>query len=280
LEAHFNEGRLKLISIAIYFALAKEYELDSSIKLLVLDDFLTSLDMANRKLIIRYILDDFAEYQKIILTHNIQFFNLIIKLLNMREEKEAWDIKNIFLFEKDKKESADINNKDNSYLQSSRKQLLLGEYHISGNYARKEFERIINEFKQILEIGKMEQLNSILEILKSTSKEDKFYKKPFLVISKLNTRFLNILNILESTQNVHEALGKIKYETKEIKNFLETEKCELLNLKELLTKTEFYKNILFNPTSHSNENIEVYRKECINSIKLLEKLNEILNQLK
>ena len=96
---HFNEAKLKLISIAIYFALAKKYETDSELKLLVLDDFLTSLDMANRKLIMQYILENFEEYQKIILTHNLQFSNLIIELLKMRDEEKEWDIKIYFLEE-------------------------------------------------------------------------------------------------------------------------------------------------------------------------------------
>lgn len=44
---HFNEAKLKLISIAVYFALIKKYQSQNELKLLVLDDFLTSLDMAN-----------------------------------------------------------------------------------------------------------------------------------------------------------------------------------------------------------------------------------------
>jgi len=46
LKLQFNEAKLKLTSIAIFFALIKlEEEKTNPIKLLVLDDFLTSLDM-------------------------------------------------------------------------------------------------------------------------------------------------------------------------------------------------------------------------------------------
>jgi len=79
LNNNINETKLKLTSMAIFFGLIKiEEDETNSLKLLVLDDFLTSLDMANRKLIIQYILDNFSDYQIIIFTHNIQFFNLII----------------------------------------------------------------------------------------------------------------------------------------------------------------------------------------------------------
>jgi len=145
-QNHFNEAKLKLIGIAIYFALAKKYEVDSDLKLLVLDDFLTSLDMANRKLIIQYILENFGEYQKIILTHNIQFYNLIVKILKSRknddnkEELEDWDIKNIFLTEENNNLIANIYNIDENYLKQAKIELKKGGFQnlkSSGNFLRK-----------------------------------------------------------------------------------------------------------------------------------------------
>jgi len=72
-------------------------ETENNLKLLVLDDFLTSLDMANRKIIAKYILDNFEDYQIIILTHNLQFNNLIKRLL----DNDKWDTKvwfNLIIF--------------------------------------------------------------------------------------------------------------------------------------------------------------------------------------
>jgi len=275
---HFNEAKLKLISIAIYFSLAKKFEIENSnLKLLVLDDFLTSLDMANRKFIMQYIFKNFKDYQIIIFTHNLQFYNLISKLLNMRNENSNWDIKNIFL--RDDNEAL-IYDKEENYLKKAKKELLKGEFHISGNFLRKEFERIINEFKQILELGKIEQLNNILEILKSNTNENKFYKKPFNLLNKLNNRYLNIENIINNSENINAKIGKIRFEIKQIKNISKINECEFINLKNLLTNTEFYKNIFFNSASHSNEEIEIYRKECVNSIKLMEEIDKILKSLK
>ncbi len=279
LKLNFNEAKLKLASIAIFFGLIKlEEDKTNSLKLLVLDDFLTSLDMANRKLIVQYILIEFKEYQKIILTHNIQFYNLIIKFLKMRDEDEKWDIKNIFLSENDT--IALINTQNKNYLNDAKKQLLAGEYHSSGNYARKEFERIVNEFKQILEIGKQEQLKHLVDTLKSISNENSFFKKPFSILNKLSDRYNNISTILSSEDNNSAKIGKVNYEVNQINQLLQNEQCELSDLKNLLSKVEFYKDILFNPASHSNDEIEVYRKECIASIKLLEELNSIVNGLK
>ncbi len=176
LKLQFNEAKLKLVSIAIFFALIKleEYIVeDNSFKLLVLDDFLTSLDMANRKLIVQYILDNFGEYQKIILTHNIQFYNLIIRLLKLRkndennEELSEWDIKNIFIRKYENQEVSIIGDREEDYLKKAKDELDNYNLSISGNYLRKEFERTSSEFEQLLELGRVEDLDKVLKAIKN-----------------------------------------------------------------------------------------------------------------
>lgn len=275
---HFNEAKLKLISIAIYFALAKKYETNSDLKLLVLDDFLTSLDMANRKLIIQYILDNFGKYQKIILTHNIQFYNLINRMLNIRHENEKWDIKNIFLFRENNHETALIKESNVNYLYRAKKELKRGEFHSSGNYLRKEFEKIVHEFKQLLEIGKMEKLEDMIGALKSN--DIIFAVKPHDLLNQINKRIPNLLGILNSTMDEDKKIDKVRELLEVINNEITQKKCDLSNLKSILIKVDFYKNILFNPSSHSNEEIEIYRKECLNSIELIEELKIVLEKLK
>ena len=157
LKLNFNEAKLKLTSIAIFFALIKLEEGENNtnpLKLLVLDDFLTSLDMANRHYIIEYILSDngFKDYQKIILTHNLQFYNLIVKLLNRRAENGHWDTKHIFLIEDNNQEIAIVSPRSHDYIEDAKSELIRGQYRKSGNALRKEFERINNEFKELLEI--------------------------------------------------------------------------------------------------------------------------------
>ena len=191
---HFNEAKLKLISIAIYFALAKKYKTeDSDLKLLVLDDFLTSLDMSNRKLIIQYILENFGDYQKIILTHNIQFYNLIVKLLKMREEENNWDIKNIFIRKVENSFESIMYDKETDYIKEAEDYLHENKLNEAGIFLRKEFERVVEELRQKNEVGAKEKLSSIIEqVLKRDStdinikkmqkvlKETKFYQESVL----------------------------------------------------------------------------------------------------
>lgn len=277
---HFNESKLKLISVAIYFSLAKEFEnSDSNLKLLVLDDFLTSLDMANRNLLIKYILDNFKKYQIIIFTHNIQFYNLIIKLLNFRNENNKWDIKKIFSRMNDTIEESIIYSKNSNYLKSAKENLFYDKLQISGNLLRKEFEKIINEFKQILELGKTEKLSSIINSLKS--EKNSFFKHPHESLDNIS----NLLNKFDKiVQNIEQPIDKkflqVQKEIISIKKVIRKNKCDISEVQNLLSKTSFYKSIFMNPASHDDSNTEIYRKECVSSILLLEKLNKILSELK
>ena len=273
---HFNEAKLKLISIAIYFALAKKYETVNSLKLLVLDDFLTSLDMANRKIIARYILDNFNNYQIIILTHNLQFNNLIQRLLDINE----WDIKLLFTINEDNKIKSLIKDKSDDYIDEAKRFINTEAYdlRIAGNLLRKAFESIINEFEQLLELGKVETLQKIIEALKSNDKY--FYNKPHEILEHLIRDFENMFDNEQQPDNAK--IRQIKSKINQIKNnkITFTKKDEEDQKYNIIKKTEFYKNILLNPSSHHDSENEVYKSECENTIILLEELNIILETLK
>lgn len=280
LNNHFNEAKLKLISIAIYFACAKKYEEHKTkgFKLLVLDDFLTSLDMANRKLIIQYILQEFKDYQKIILTHNLQFFNLIIKMLTFKEEANLWNLCKLFIFEN----KSFIHNKDINYLEEAHKLLKMGDIQSSGNYIRKEFERIITEFEQLLQLGRVEDLQNIIDVLKSS---DKHYIKSKEQISNTINSINTIINSSEDEDNIK--INKIKtvlrkMEKSEI-DFNEKDlhaEDKITSYKTIIKKGEFYKNFILNSASHDDGGTEIYKKECDNAIKLLKYMNLIIKNLK
>jgi len=74
-----NEAELTKIALSIRFGATKAKLYNSPLKLLVLDDLLISLDMSNRVQVIKIILadPDFADYQKIIMTHDRGFYREI-----------------------------------------------------------------------------------------------------------------------------------------------------------------------------------------------------------
>jgi len=275
---HFNEAKLKLISIAIYFAMAKKYETENNLKLLVLDDFLTSLDMANRKIIARYILDNFNDYQIIILTHNLQFNNLIQRLL----DTEQWDTKILFTIMENDKLKSILKDKNDDYIADAKIFIDTEAYdlRVAGNLLRKAFENIINEFEQLLELGKIESLNNIINSLRDDNKL--FYKEPNKALLNLHKRFNKMIEEQSSGRPDNTIIDSLKelFENLEINKITFIKKDGDNKEYNILKKTEFYKNILLNPSSHNDIENEIYKQECLNTITLLEELNNILVTLK
>lgn len=75
-HAFLNEAKLTQLALSVRFGATLAHLHDSPFKLLVLDDLLISLDMENRMKVVDIILSEtFADYQKIILTHDLGFFN-------------------------------------------------------------------------------------------------------------------------------------------------------------------------------------------------------------
>ena len=88
-----------------------------------------------------------------------------------------------------------------------------------------------------------------------------------------------ILIIISSIKSAFNSLNKTEIEfTEKIKNSDGT--TSDTTIKTLIKRGEFYKNFILNPTSHDDIDIEIYQKECINGINLLEYLNKIITNLK
>lgn len=74
-QAFLNEAKLTQLALSVRFAASLVNLHESDLKLLVLDDLLVSLDMSNRMKVVEILLTDtFANFQKIILTHDLGFF--------------------------------------------------------------------------------------------------------------------------------------------------------------------------------------------------------------
>lgn len=74
-QSHLNEAKMTQLALSVRFAASLVNLHDSDLKLLVLDDLLVSLDMSNRMKVVEILLtNSFANYQKIILTHDRGLF--------------------------------------------------------------------------------------------------------------------------------------------------------------------------------------------------------------
>jgi len=82
-----NEARLSALAMSIYFAIIKKQfdKLeDNSLKILVLDDLLISLDMNNRLSLIDILKSEFSDFQIFFFTHEKALYDLINEKMNLK----------------------------------------------------------------------------------------------------------------------------------------------------------------------------------------------------
>lgn len=143
-----NEAKLTAIALSIRLAMLGQ-KLSGVVaadtpKFLILDDVLISLDMSNREIVLDIILQEFTDYQLIILTHDRNFFELLrhrIKKFNQTN----WKYIEMYECEKDGIPQPLIKISE-TYLDKAEKYFQLKEYEIAGNFLRKEAEAFCKEF--------------------------------------------------------------------------------------------------------------------------------------
>jgi hypothetical protein len=75
-QSFMNEAKMTQLALSVRFAASMVNLHESDLKLLVLDDLLVSLEMSNRMKVVEILRSDpsLANYQKVILTHDLGFF--------------------------------------------------------------------------------------------------------------------------------------------------------------------------------------------------------------
>lgn len=268
LTKFFNEGKVNLALLLIYFCIIKLYSKTEGRNILVLDDFITSLDISNRTFLIKYILEEFSNFQIFIFTHNIYFYNLINYIVTDLEitEPNDWSIFNLYetsrgtkVYEKKDRLELGSREKEASIVGRFEKLKENGEnqndsFQSLGNDIRKKFERLLYEFSKLLSIGAVEESNKILESL---------LKKNYAVLN--HEKILDLLNQNQSALN--------KFNELKITNFL--------LIKDILYNLKAFRKIMMHPLSHSSDLGEpsYVKKEIENSISLLRKLENNLKDL-
>lgn len=92
LDETYNEAKLDIIFLAIFFQLINFSQIPAEHhKLLVMDDVINSLDMANRGLVAKFIMTHFQYCQILLLTHNVSFYNLFsYAISNYNNSVDKW----------------------------------------------------------------------------------------------------------------------------------------------------------------------------------------------
>ena len=207
--------------------------------------------MGNRIYITKYICENYQDYQKIILTHSLSFFEQFEIMIRHYKEEGLWLKQILYKSEiANNKFEAKLYDKSYEYLDKARKAIEHNQLESAGNYLRKELEKSVQEIIRYLQIGKKDKLETLL---KAIIKKGKF--------------FLNSQKLLEKI-----------IESKEIK-IEDTDILETEDLNKILKEAHFLKDIILNKTSHSLSGEDLYRKELEITAFKIEKLKEIVKSI-
>lgn len=275
LNLYFNEAKLNLIILLLIFNSIVELSNDSKDKLIVLDDFITSLDIANRTFLIKYLIETFNKnkFQLIILTHNLEFFNLVKFIL---EEKITVN-GNTWLFYQlyEINNCIELSNIQPISFENIEKEII-NHPDIAGNLIRKKFENVIHSLAKDLILGSVESSNNTLTTIQNldvlylksvgTGRKQKFY-------TSNNLLFEIEKKILEGTSSISE----IQVLIEEYK----IPKEKLVMIKNILNELKLYRKVIMHPLSHTESQFSI--KELNKSLDLLKNLDSsminIINSL-
>lgn len=261
---YLNEAKLKVLALAVYLCgIIKQPTKETNI--LVLDDFVNSLDMANRRFIVDALVSNLADYQLLIFTHNIHFYELIKRVIINFSKISNWTFQKLVDFS----EGADFVHDRGSYLEQAKERLDNGDFEASANYLRKQFELICHRQEELLNLGRREELSVLLDELK---RGGEFYKTPNKLVNDL-IKIFNKINIDATSQRLSAHIGIAK----EFNNKVESMKFVKSENARLLKEITLMKDILLNPASHNNQSIPIHKSECEYAYRLLEKITNSLN---
>lgn len=282
-QSFLNEAQLTRIAIGIRVGALRTRPLQAAkFKILVLDDMLISLDLSNRMDVVRMILNKegkdglkfFDGFQKIILTHDKGFFNLIRRNTN----EEDWVY---FNFHKDESNNTPPKIKpDLTPIQKAIKYFEEEEFENCGNELRKEAEAVLTNFLD----PEMKELDKDFEAL-SGKLEKAFNMLTNQRLQNFKTTFLSDLNLatirkIKTNYSIDDSLTAVeKDQLDRLKNrmfdFL-IEFNQKKNQKELLLKdTKEILDRVMNVASHHGEN-PLYRAELKDAIEKIKDLKEYL----
>lgn len=137
-----NEARLSALAISVYFAIIKKqfgYLTDDSLKILVLDDLLISLDMNNRLSLIDILKSEFSDYQIFFFTHDKGLFEVF-------KDKMAWKAFEVYVDRHEDGYEVPFLKSSNSLLEQAKLQKLNKNYDCSANLLRQCTEKLMCKY--------------------------------------------------------------------------------------------------------------------------------------
>ncbi len=265
---YFNEAKLNLIILLLLLESIQKAKDAQKTKIIVLDDFITSLDVANRTFLMKHILDSFSDFQILIFTHNVYFYNLIMYLVNdIYRSQSQWQFANVYEIGGQHKLYIKGNIDTVSTISAFYKNNT-GEIEKVGNKTRQRFEVLLYEFSKLLMIGAVEDSKKIIERI-GNSKGIYFKKK--LSNNDKNKTASDLIDEVERLLDESNLKSAIESKIAEYK------KDTFQDFKIIIKDLKLYQKVALHPMSHGTYGQSSFSTTDIQqSLDLLEKFENYI----
>ncbi len=223
---YLSESHLNCLGIAVFLASVEAFNQQN--KFLILDDVISSFDTEHRKRFADLIVEEYSDYQVIILTHERSWFEIVANLV----KKKGWSIYSIKYNDAD---GTHLDDPPKTLEQEIKMQIAAGGGTSLGNNARKFLENRLKSIAHNLEVKVAYRPNEVnedrmsYELLTELKGKLKRAKCVELTSNPIIDRLINSTNIGNKDSHDHfaaMAFGDIKAFWQDIKEFEELFYCE------------------------------------------------------
>lgn len=185
-DSYFNESKIHLVKLVLLIESAKLMMEEVENSYLILDDVVSSLDTANRTCIMHYLMNDslLNQVHRMILTHNMNFFNIMRFAIDDANQSADWQIGRIYELENEHRyfdwgaPESDFN-EIIANVMNSPQETGADIVRMLGNRLRQLLERYVKDYwfltHTVLRPNTGELINSLLK-LDPHERELEFYK--------------------------------------------------------------------------------------------------------
>lgn len=282
-QTFLNEAKLTQLALSVRFAASLVNLHDSDLKLLVLDDLLVSLDMSNRMKVVEILLSkQFNNYQKIVLTHDLGFYQEFERAIG--DNLSKWSTRTL---------KGDA--RAGIAVEESKKSLEKAEQYIKGHdleeaalQLRKAAEETAKRYRRIAmgEVpgpGDFHSLSKDLKVARNHLQQQlpmRLYKRVIADTPEEHREKLVCASDadLDADASLDSATkGKLKTQRRRLRRFLSNTAWQQAKAMETIDAVIRMKDRVLNPAAHWGE-APLYQAELEKALKLITRLENVLKQ--
>lgn len=276
LQKVFNEAKINLVLILLFFETVKIMQVTAEEvkKLLVIDDLTTSLDASNRLFFCNYILNHFTGFQKIILTHNVGYNNLMVNRIGEHNDIPNWKFYNLYITNQGPQLY--------SYSDLSKATDIRTEFDAgtlspvdTGVAIRKRFEADINEIAKYFSIDATSMAMTIIgNIIGGTTRF--YYYKEGNKLKNADNLVETINAIMAEATTATEKMTKIATEISKYHS-----DADIVKLQQFIKEFHYFEKMLIHSLAHGTAPMPTFiQKEVHAATHLLEHIEALTAQIK